>query len=460
MYNKPFSQTRFSLPVFWCIAIALVVVCPFGATAQRKWTLSQAINNALNNRKNVQAGRQDATIRKLQTEALYRKFWPQITADYSYQYNPILQTSILPIGVFNPSYPADATKSVQFGTRWSQTAGVTVNQPLFDVSPSRQISEARLQERITAAAQAQTEYELTYTVAQVYFDIAIATDKIASAVADTNRTWISYQLLNSSMEQGRLLKTELNKGKINHNNAVQQYLAAVAQMVEDKVYLLFLVGENDIDQPDFTIDTALLKKDELPLTNKRPDAATIPELQQLELQQQLTHMQARTEKASYLPTLGLKGYLGANQYSNDFDPIAANSWFGVSYVGINLKYPLLFGDDRRRKLQQLTLQGTQYEQQKDDRTAQYQKDAVVAKIKMEQIASALKTQEENKALSMESIGILQTRLTEGQETTTTINQEEADLQKLIADYQANQKQYWLYYLDYLKASGRLEVLWK
>lgn len=460
MYNKPFSQIRFSLTVFWCIAIAMVVVCPFTAAAQRKWTLSQAINNALNNRKNVQAGRQDATISKLQTEALYRKFWPQITADYSYQYNPILQTSILPIGVFNPSYPADATKSVQFGTRWSQTAGVTVNQPLFDVSPSRQISEAKLQEHITAAAQAQTEYELTYTVAQVYFDIAIATDKIASAVADTNRTWISYQLLKSRMEQGRLLKTELNKGKINHNNAVQQYRAAVAQMVEDKVYLLFLVGENDIDQPDFTIDTALLKKDELPLTNKRPDAATIPELQQLELQQQLTRIQARTEKASYLPTLGLKGYLGANQYSNNFDPIAANSWFGVSYVGINLKYPLLFGDDRRRKLQQLTLQGTQYEQQKDDRTAQYQKDAVVAKIKMEQIASALKTQEDNKALSIESIAILQTRLTEGQETTTTVNQEEADLQKLIADYQANQKQYWLYYLDYLKASGRLEVLWK
>lgn len=147
----------------------------------------------------------------------------------------------------------------------------------------------------------------------------------------------------------------------------------------------------------------------------------------------------RTEKGKYLPTLNLKGYLGANQYTNNFDPIAANTWFGLSYVGIDIKYPLLFGEDKRKKIQQLQFQSTQYYQQKDDKVAQYSKDAVVAKIKIEGILSELKTQQENIALSAESIAIFQSRVAEGEESAYILNLEEADLQKLTADYQSNKK---------------------
>ena len=183
----------FTFRLKFCWVFAVVVAASVTASGQRTLTLSQAINNAFSNRKNIQAGKSDLIIRQLQTEALYRKYWPQVNAEYTYLYNPILQTSILPIGVFNPAYPADATKSIQFGTNWSQAAGVTVSQPLLDMSIHRQISESKLQERITAATQAQTEYELAYTVAQVYFDIYLQQSKIQSTIADTNRTWQSWQ---------------------------------------------------------------------------------------------------------------------------------------------------------------------------------------------------------------------------------------------------------------------------
>lgn len=444
----------------WSTIIALVMACPVVVHAQGVLTLSQAINDAFANRKNIQAGKTNQKIRKLQTDALYRKYWPKVNAEYTYLYNPILQTSILPIGVFNPSYPADATKSIQFGTKWSQAAGLTVNQPIIDLSIREQINEAKLQERVSAAAQAQSEYDLAYLVAQVYLDISQQESKIKSAVADTNRTWLSYQFLLSTFEQKRLLKSELNKGKINHNNAVQAYRNAVSQIVADKVYLLFLTGKNTVAQTDITIDTSFMNKANILLMNAQPETGTIPELQQMQLQGDLVSMQTKSEKAKYLPTLSLKGFLGANQYTNNFDPIAANTWFGLSYVGIDLKYPLLFAEDKHKNIQQLQLQSTQYYQQRDDKTAQYQKDASIAKIKMEQLQAALKTQEENIALSLESIRIFQARVAEGQESATNLNTEEAELQKLDANYQTNKKQYWLYLLDYLKATGRLDTLWK
>ena len=438
----------------------LLLAVPATGQCRSSLTLSEAIATALANRKNIQASKANQAIRKLQTEALYRKYRPQVSMEYNYLYNPILQTSILPIGVFNPSYPADATKSIQFGTKWTQTAGVTVNQPLLDQSVIRQIDEAKLQERIAATTQAQTEYELAYMVAQVYFDIGLQETKIDAAIADTVRTWVSYQLLQNKSEQKRLLKSELNKGRMNHNDAVRHYGDAISQMIEDKVYLLFLMGRSDIGQYDFAVDTSVAQLGIPAIGNQAGSVPPIPELQQLELNATLTAMQVKTERAQYLPTLSIKGFLGANQYTDNFDPAAANSWFGQSYVGIALKYPILDGENKKLKIRQLQMQTAQYGQQREDRAAQYSKDALIAQIKMERTLADLKTQEDNIALSLESIAVFQNRVSEGQESASDLNREEADLQKLQADYHTAKRQYRLYLLDYLNATGRLAELWK
>jgi outer membrane protein TolC len=180
----------------------------------------------------------------------------------------------------------------------------------------------------------------------------------------------------------------------------------------------------------------------------------------LELEGQLKLIQAKSEKAKYLPTLSFKGFIGANQYTNNFDPVAANSWFGLSYVGVYVKMPLLFGEDKKKKLQQLQLQASQYHLQKEDKAAQYSKDAVTAEINMGQTAGQLKTQQENLLLTNESIVIMQARVLEGQESASNLNLEEANLQQLQSTHETSKRQLWLYWLDYQKASGRLGLLWK
>jgi outer membrane protein TolC len=354
----------------------------------------------------------------------------------------------------------DATKSIQFGTKWSQTAGITVIQPLLDQTIRRQIIEAKLQERMAAATQAQSEYELAYTVAQTYIEISLQQAKIESAIADTARTFISYNLLKNKFDEKRLLKSDLNKSIINHNNTRQLLSDAVAELITDKVYLLFLTGQANIEQPDIIIDTGFFNIQKILPANTNPDFELIPEFQQLELEGQLKSIQAKSEKAKYLPTLSLKGFIGANQYTNNFDPVAANSWFGLSYVGIDVKLPLLFGEDKKKKLQQLQLQASQYHLQEEEKAAQYSKDVVTAKINMGQLAGQLKTQEENLLLTNESIVIMQARVLEGQESASNLNLEEANLQQLQSTHETSKRQLWLYWLDYQKASGRLGLLWK
>jgi outer membrane protein TolC len=442
------------------IVLTILMLWSIPAVCQNIMTLNQAINNGFSNRKNIQAGKNDLLIRRLQTEALYKKYWPQVSLEYTYLYNPKLQTSILPIGIFNSAYPADATMSVQFGTTWSQTAGATVIQPLIDLSIPCQINEAKLQERITAASQAQTEYELAFTIAQTYIEISLQESKIKSAISDTNRTYLSYKLLNNKFIEKRLLKSELNKSLINHNNAVQLFKDALSELIEDKVYLLFLTGETAIEKSNFATDTSFLKQYKLTAIGIPSVNDAIPELMQLELQAQQSVIQAKSEKAKRLPTLSMKGFLGANQYTNKFDPTKANSWFGLSYIGIDFKFPLLFGENVNKNLQVLRLQSTQYNQQKEDKSALYAKDAYTTKLKMARVISQLKTQEENIVLSIESINITQDRVTEGQESASTLNLDEASLQSLKTEYEINRKQLWNNWLNYLKSSGQLNILWK
>ncbi len=79
---------------------------------------------------------------------------------------------------------------------------------------------------------------------------------------------------------------------------------------------------------------------------------------------------------------------------------------------------------------------------------------------MEHIKIQLLTTQENIALTSESITILQARVEEGQESTSSLNSEELKLKALEANYESTKKQWWLYWLNYLKASGQLSILWK
>ncbi len=441
--------------MIFCLVFMIAVT----ANAQSIITISQAIGSGLTNKKNIIAGKTDITTSQLQTQALYRKYWPQVSFDYTYFYNPILQTSILPIGIFNPAFPADATQSVQFGTQWTQSAGLTLIQPLIDLSIQRHIKEAKLQEQIVAIAHEQTELELAYTIAQTYIDIYLQQSKIASSIADTNRTYISYILLKNKFDEKRLLKSDLNKSEINHNNAVQTLSNGIAQLIEDKVFMLFLMGESDMKLWDFQIDTSFLDNYSFHIPLNESNLDRLPDVNQLTMQSQLAGLQAKSERTKYLPVLNFKGFLGANQFTDDFNPAAENSWFGLSYVGLEVKFPLLFGESPQNKIQQLLLQSNQFNLKKEDKILEYKKDVIIAKHKIANLMSEIKTRKDNISLGSETIRIFQARVEEGQESATNLNLEEADLQILKADYETAKKQLWVYWLDYLKASGQLSSIW-
>ena len=122
--------------------------------------------------------------------------------------------------------------------------------------------------------------------------------------------------------------------------------------------------------------------------------------------------------------------------------------------------PILFGENQRNSIQQLKLKSYQYNLQQADKKRQYANEMVKLKVKMENLNTQLKTQQENIALSSQSIDIFQFRLKEGQESALNLNLEEINIQLLKSNYETSKKQFWGHWLDFLKTTGQLTILWK
>ena len=429
-------------------------------SAQPTITLAEAINAAFSNRSNIQAGKMDIEIQQLKTKALYKKYGPQVSVEYEYTYNPILQSSVIPVGIFNSSLPADATANVQCGSTWSQSAGITATQPLFDASLKKQINENRLQEKIMRASQAQTEYELAYEVSKSYVNIWLQEQQISGAIIDTARTWLSYQMQLDNFNAGRLLKSELNSAIINHNNTKQQLSDATIQLVENKIYLMFLTGTLASEADDFKIDTAFFSNNNWLLTDTNVALDDIPVFQQLNAQKELALLQQQTERSKYAPVVNLVGFLGANQFSNEFNPVKSNTWFGFSYIGLQVKYPVLLAEDKKNKIQQLQLQSIQYSKQMEDKYAQFNQELATATLELNRLNRQLKTYAENLMLYKENLQILQDRFNADQITSNELNRQENEMNKLSAEHRNTQVKAWSYGLAYLNASGQLSKLWE
>lgn len=391
--------------------------------------LKQCVESGWANRDNIKSARSEVFLASLKNIESKAKYLPQISLVYDYRYNPIIATQIVPVGQFNPS-PSDETRAIQFGTNWQQNAAITLYQPLIDFAVQSRIKESKLNESISGIDLKKTENDLSYEILKSYSRVINFGYQLEESQSDTLRSFQTYSMLKAKFSEGKVLKTELNNALVNHHNNVRNYKQAFASLVNEKIYLHYLTNislERLLDETFSPIPSTLfagLSED------KMPSFDSVPELRRLKIKEQLLQQQIKTERAKYLPTIGIQGYLGANQFSQTFDPFLDNSWFGNCYVGLSVKLPL-FSPDKSinggKQLQtQLLINNSQTAEVARQRTRELlQKDVEIERLKAE--ASII---ESSVLLQSENVKLYQQRLQNGQYTAIELNTQETELQKL------------------------------
>lgn len=432
------------------ITIVLITVSLAAQSQTVNWTLEKAIGEAIKNRKSLSKTKSEIIISQMKTDELNAKYLPTVSAEYSYRYNAIVPTSVMPASVFNPN-ATEKNIAFRMGTDFTQRAGISLEQSVFNASFSRLINEAKLGEELAGLTNKDAEMTIAYETAKAYLNILVTQQQVQQSVSDTARTYVTLQIVQQKFNNQRALKSDVNEARVAHNNNIQVFRNKSSTLLVQKQFLLYLTG-NGFEQADAMKVAPYLFTENISAVSDET-LHQLPQIALLETNNKLLDAKAATERAKHLPTFGFVGFLGSDQYADKLNPFQSGTWFGNSYVGINLKIPILFGENTTKRIGQLKLQQQQNNFQIDEYINKLKYDAIAALEHYRNTQSKIEMLEENINLTQESLTIFTERFQNDQLNAYDLNTKELLLQKMKGELAQQQQEKVSFWLDWLKATG-------
>ena len=441
----------------YLLLVAAAILFITNTTAQtRSIGVKECISLAIANKANILALNAEATIDSLNINQIRAKNLPQIALAYDYVYNSIIRTNIVPVGQFSP-VPTDQTRSIKFGTKYNQIAGLQVMQPVFDATIRSKVQESKLQYRIKKDQVASANEELAFEVAKTFVSILTKKKQVEILKLDTLRTASTLKIVRDRFADGSSLKMDFNKAKINHNNSVFVYKELISDLIIEKIYLAFLTNLEAESFDVVDVDNIFTEQNLTSLTQSN-ETKTLSKINELDGRILLAQQQIKGEKLKYLPKLNFNGYLGADQFSNELKPVQSNTWFGNSFMGLALRLPISIGENRVIKISQIKSQINSLNFQKEEELNDSEKNKLAALQEIATLKEEAKSYALNIDLLKENVQLYNDRLQAGQETYENVNLEEIAYQKEIQKLTNVNNKIWQQWLLFLKNAGMLDRL--
>ncbi|HKK41134.1 MAG TPA: TolC family protein, partial [Bacteroidales bacterium] len=360
----------------------------------------------------------------------------------------------IPVGLFYP-VPTDATQAIKFGTKWQQSLGLSLYQPLIDRTVKTRLAGSRINEKIENNNLVSAEEDLKYEVINSYLLIWLKEQQLNVSALDSAGTFATLQLLKAGYDDGKVYETDLNTARINHNKALSLFRESYSALLKEKIYMSFLTGiqlESLLtDEYDFTP----FENDSLFSVSSGPYFDSIPSLTEIRLNSKLTENKIRSERATHMPKAGIEGFVGTNQYTQQFKPTGSAGWYGSSYVGLSLKMPIISGSGSASRIKQLRLQKESLEYRLKDRKA----DITSQNLKLKGDIESLEEQAElagcNEDLLKRNLAIYRDRLSKGLIRTYDLLNSETDFREAVIEAEKLRTNLYLKKLELIRNSGML-----
>ena len=277
---------------------------------------------------------------------------PQISANADYQNFIELPTSLIPAQFFGGNEGEFA--EVQFGTPQTMTAGLTLQQLIFDGSYIVGLEASKIFLKISENIFEKTLLEVRRNIVQTYSSVLLARENIDFLKKNKNNLEKNLLELNQLYENGFEEEESVEQIRLTLSGVKTQlrYINNVERITLDMLKLLM----------GFPIKSPLILSDNLEkLTNDSLFNFKVPENLSLDnnidikiaennlLSETLLY---RYERSKGLPRLSafLNGNYTGNSESFTFTQ-QEQKWFGAALLGINLQIPV-FSSLRRSALSQ------------------------------------------------------------------------------------------------------------
>lgn len=357
----------------------------------RTWSLEEAVGIALRNNRQLQVSRLDLATAEEQVDEAYGALAPTVDASAGYVRNLKVPSAFLPAFIFDPDAPPDELIPVQFGADNQWTAGVTLDQPLFDAAVLIGVSTSDKFRGLRREALRGTAQQVATSVRIAYLNVLVAREayrvtwnsvqRVERTLQETsalNRAGLAsdYDVLrlqvqlsnirpdlrraeNAVREAERVLAIEMGLPAVVQAGA-EGDLAAIdledpAANVEPNRRLLAFAGLDDVGPGDFErLYGAALEN--------RSD------LEQLRLQKELEEARVKVQKSEMFPRLSaFFNYNVQAQQNGGLDFFGTSrERTSTSAVGLRVEVPVFSGLQRINRVQQREIAVRQAEERLAD----------------------------------------------------------------------------------------------
>jgi outer membrane protein TolC len=381
---------------------------------------------------------------------------PQIYASGNLNYNPILQTNVIDGAGFGAP---GTTIQAAFGQKWVSTAGVSINQALYDQSVFIGLATTKSTREFYQLSAQLTEEQIIEKVANAYYQIYVMRQNLIVLDENLKSTTKVKNIINGLFDNGLAKKIDLDRTivRISNINSMRQQTINAVQISEN--YLKFLMGmpletKINIPETEFEVTTNAL--------SQLPDATNRTEYLLLKKNEELLGFQKKSIEAINYPKLSLIGsynYLGQGKEMPWFKkPSDGVYWSDFAVIGLNFSMPIFTGFGIKAKIKQAENKLQSIKVDIDETKFALDLEYENAKNQIDNSLISIKNQKENTKLAQEVLDNTNNNYLQGLASLTDLLEAESQLTIAKNNYTSALLEYKLAEIKLIKSKGELKTL--
>ena len=439
-------------PVTFLLLLSFVYSQNF-AQQTNVFTAKQAVDYALKNSAQVKNALLDIQIQKQTNKEITALAFPQINGNLSINDYLSLPTSLIPAAFTGG--PPGSFIPLKFGTKYSASLGVDLQQILFDGQVFVGLQAKRTAMEFSARTAEVTQEMIKANVYKIYYQLVVGNKQIESIDANISRF---DKLLHDTREiykNGFAEKLDVDKVEVQLNNLNTEKLKAQNQLDAGLEALKFLMS---MPQKDKLILTDSLTEEELRanILEENYNYSDRKEFQMLSTLSKLNEFNIRRYKLSKIPTVsGFINY-SKNAQRKSFNFLkTGEDWFTTALVGLRVSIPIFDGGARTARIEKAKLDLQKTNNNIEQLKLSIDNDVEQARLKMRSALATMESQKRNIQLAEQVYKTTKLKYEQGLGSNQEIYNAQTELKVAQNNYYSSLYDAITAKIDYLKAAGKL-----
>ncbi|RYD78292.1 MAG: TolC family protein [Sphingobacteriales bacterium] len=419
------------------------------STQTYAFSLKQAIDYAIQNKPAVKNALLDETIAQKKVNEITGIGLPQLNGSLEFNDFLKLPTSFLPdfispsiYGVLAKEQLIDPGKvptgepalfPVQFGTKYTASAGLTLSQLIFDGSYIVGLKASKTYVDLSRRNTQRTKIETATQVTKAYYTVIVNERRLNLIDANVTRLTKIFSDTKALNEQGFVEKLDVDRLSVTLNS-LEIEKQKLQNFIELSRYLLKFQMGMPVDA-QLTLTDSISESNFAALTDDKNDYTKRVEYGLLQTQKKLYTLDMQRHKSTYLPSVAAFGSVSTQAQRNEFNFFDSDEkWFQTAVIGGKVSIPIFDGLQKRARIQQSRLNIQKTDNDILNLESAIALDIANSRLMYENATKTLETQRKNMELAQEIVRVTNIKYTEGVGSNLEVVNAEASLKESQTNY--------------------------